>query len=254
MKKQPEAPPILSFVVDDEPLARSRLKQLVEGHSRLQWAGEARNGEDAIELINTLQPDLVFLDIRMPGISGLEVIEHLVHRPHIVFTTAYEQFAVTAFELQALDYLLKPFGKRRFDKAVERLTPGSSKLATRLEAALGKSSLSQLFVRERGRLKAVATDSIMRIAAADDYAELICTSSTHLMSIRMKDLENRLDPTKFVRIHRSWIINVGWIDEVEPCGNGRHEIRMKDGVVLESSRTGAGKLRSILEAKRPATD
>ncbi len=236
-----------TVVVDDEPLAREKLRKLIEQHDTLEYVAEAENGVEAVEVIDSMSPDLVFLDIRMPGLSGLEVLERIVHQPHVIFTTAFEEFAVTAFELQALDYLLKPFGKRRFDLALSRLTSPPLSSPDRVRAAMGSEPIRQLFVRERGRIRSIMANDIVRIEAADDYAEIFTGQSSHLMATRMKSLADRLDPTRFVRIHRSTIVNLTSIDEVESCGNGRYEVRMLDGTVLVASRSGAALLRAAID-------
>jgi len=240
------------IIVDDERLARESLRRLVERSELLDLVGEAHDGQSAVTLAEQLRPDLVFLDIRMPGLSGLEVATRLPAGTQVIFTTAYDEFAVTAFELQALDYLLKPFGPRRFEQAVARLkgqetTPDH---VERIQDALGEESLSRLFVRERGRLISVPVESISHIVAADDYAELVTGEHRHLMAVRMRALENRLSGTRFVRIHRSIIVNMDFLVEAAPCGNGRWEVLLRDGTTLTSSRAGAAKLREKLDAGR----
>ena len=259
------------IIVDDEKLARESLKRLVERSEHLILVGEAGNGEDALELAATTRPDVAFLDIRMPGRNGLEVASDLDSGIEVIFTTAYDEFAVTAFELQALDYLLKPFGRRRFERAVERLGADRPTIkagpsvrekdvvtdrlfeqdrSSRLHDAMAEGPLSRLFVRERGRLVCVPVDTITHIAAADDYAELVTPRGRHLMAVRMRSLEQRLDAGRFVRIHRSLIVNLDHMEAAAPCGNGRWEVILNDGTILTSSRSGAVKLREILEKGR----
>jgi two-component system LytT family response regulator len=237
---------ITAFVVDDEPLARHKLKLLISAHEGMTWTGEAAEGESAIRQIDAIKPDLIFLDIQMPRISGLDVLHRLGHSPLVIFTTAYEQYAVTAFELQAVDYLLKPFGKRRFEQAVARLVQSPLRNRKWAESALASEYVSQLYVRERGKIRVIPTERIIRIGAADDYVEVVTEESTHLLSVRMKHLESRLNPSQFVRIHRSWIVQLSWIDEIVSCGNGRHEVLLKDGWVIESSRSGGTRLMSAV--------
>jgi len=240
--------PIRTVVVDDEALARQQLTELVSGHDRLALVGEASDGVQALSVIETEQPDLVFLDIRMPGKSGLEVVELMQHKPRIIFTTAFEEFAVTAFELQALDYLLKPFGRRRFEQAVQRLTGYDDDLADRIAAATEVGPLERLYVRDRGRVKLVPVSEIVRIEAADDYAQLHTQNGEYLVSCRMKMLEERLDSALFVRIHRSSIVNLNHIQDIASSGNGRYEVRLKDGEILNASRSGAARLRDLIDS------
>ncbi len=234
-----------TIIVDDEPLARQQLRGLVQNHDWLELVGEASDGLKAVEIIDDVKPDLVFLDIRMPGRTGLEVVEQLSHKPHIIFTTAYEEFAVVAFELQALDYLLKPFGRRRFERAVGRLTNNADELVDRVRSVLDDKPLQRLFVRERGKVRQVPVNEIRRIEAADDYADVYTASSNHLISCRMKMLEKRLDPSIFVRIHRSSIVNLNFVREMASCGNGRYEVTMNDDEILIASRSGAARLREL---------
>ncbi len=241
------------IIVDDEHLARESLKRLVARSPHLELVGEAGDGKQALELAAATRPEVAFLDIRMPGKNGLDVASELDPSIQVIFTTAYDEFAVSAFELQALDYLLKPFGRRRFDRAVERLKKDAvpdSERAERLGEGREGAILTQLFVRERGRLVRVPVDAITHIVAADDYAELITSTGRHLMAVRMRHLEQRLDSARFLRIHRSLIINLDHLKEAAPCGNGRWEVTLEDETVLTTSRSGAAKLREVLEQGR----
>lgn len=240
--------PISCIIVDDEPLARQALRRMVERHADLVLAGEASNGRDALQLASRAQPEVIFLDIRMPGMTGLEVARQLNDTVRVIFTTAYDEFAVSAFELQALDYLLKPFGRRRFDQAIERLkeTAEDGWRQERLNEAAANGPVRRLFVRERGKLRRIDVDSIAWISAADDYAELIGSTGRHLMAARMHELAERLDPERFIRIHRSLIVNMDRVRHAVPCGNGRWEVEMEDGTVLTTSRSGAARLRESL--------
>lgn len=237
------------LIVDDEPLARSKLQRLVAGHDHLIEVGTASTGTEALEKIDGLNPEIIFLDIRMPGASGIEVVEKMIHRPHIVFTTAYDEFAVTAFELQAVDYLLKPFGKSRFTKAVERVLRYAAADSDRLSASLQNSTLDRLYVRERGRVKAIDVKDISKINGAGDYAEIVAPSGKHLVNVRMKSLAERLDNAQFIRIHRSTIVNIDQVAEIEAVGNGRYEVTLRDGSSCTASRSGATNLRKIIKNK-----
>lgn len=234
------------IIVDDEALARASLRRLVEDDDRLELIAEASNGTQALHLINELQPELVFLDIQMPGATGLDVARELKGSCHVIFTTAFDQHAVTAFELQAQDYLLKPFGRRRFDAAITRLEKDAVQPPADLDNAMGTNVLKQLFVRDRGRRLRVDIESIAVIQGADDYAELVTSTGKYLVSVRLKDLEERLDPTIFLRIHRSIIINLSKVRETAPNGNGRWNVVMEDGTELTTSRSGAAQLREAI--------
>lgn len=235
------------LIVDDEPLARAKLHRLVAVHPRLSEAGVATTGTEAVNQIEQLRPDIVFLDIQMPGLSGIQVVQQIKARPHIIFTTAYDEFAVTAFELQAVDYLLKPFGKKRFDLGVERILQFESASLERLQKSLSSSTIDRLFIRERNRTKAVDVSEILQIKGAGDYVEIITQSASHLMAVRMKQLESRLDNTFFIRIHRSTIVNINHVSEIQAVGNGRYEVTMRDGSISMTSRSGAATLKAAFK-------
>jgi two-component system LytT family response regulator len=234
------------IIADDEPLARNKLERLVESDGRLSLIGVASTGTEAIKLIDSEKPDLVFLDIKMPGATGIQVVERIREIPEIIFTTAFDEYAVTAFELQAIDYLLKPFSRKRFTAAVDRLDKPLGRLQTRVSAALSTDPIEQIFIRERGRMIVVSVESIVRIEAADDYAEVFTESSRHLVRLRMKHLAQRLDQRRFVRIHRSSIVNMTVVEEIASCGNGRYEVVLSDGSTCIASRSGASRLRDII--------
>lgn len=235
-------------IADDEPLARKKLLKLIGAHPRLMCIGEAADGLSAVEMINELKPELAFLDIRMPGLTGLEVVQRIVHQPLVIFTTAYDEFAVTAFELQALDYLLKPFGPKRFNRAVDRLK--TVLLPEHRQRLPIQQPMERFFVRERGKIIAIASKEVLRFEAADDYVEIVTASSRHLLSVRMKALENHLPPQKFLRVHRSTIVNMEFVREIVSLGNGRYEVAQSDGTHIAASRSGGSKIRDILNKSR----
>lgn len=244
---------IRTLIADDEPLARQRLRDLIEPVDWLRCIGEASDGPSSVEAIDALEPDLVFLDIRMPGATGLEVFEQASFAPHVVFTTAYDRYAVTAFELQAVDYLLKPFSEERFRQAVDRVhqviqlgsTDGSAR--TRALSALNPDKeLSRLFVRARGRILPLATESITRLEAQGDFVMIHAQSGPHLVSVRLKDLESRLQPDRFIRIHRSHVINLDQVASLQPYDGHRLLVRLIDGTEIVASKTGTKLLRQLV--------
>jgi two-component system, LytTR family, response regulator len=245
------------FVVDDEPLARRKLAALV-GH--VAWAkqiGEASDGLTALENIRELRPDIVFLDIEMPEISGIEVAERLRKLepvPAVVFTTAYDRFAVTAFELEAVDYLLKPFGEQRLVAALERArgvveTRGGAANLDRARTVLAESNarapLERIFVRDRGAIVPLALRDVLRIEAQDDYVMIHTRSRQHLVSLRIRDLEQRLPDPPFLRVHRSHIVNLDHVERMVPLDDTRLEVQMKDGVALPVSRARSREIRRL---------
>src|SRR5262249_13240093 len=203
-------------IADDEPLARRALRGHLAALEGIGEIHEAADGWAAIRAVDEVRPHTLFLAIVMPGVSGLEVAEQIRHRPYIVFTTAYEKFAVTAFEIGALDYLLKPFGRDRVRAVIERgrtaLEHGLPPVVARAREALGAGApLSRVFVRERGRMLAVPLESVERLEACDDYVALHAGGRQHLVHARLQDLEARLDPDRFVRIHRSHVVNLDYV-------------------------------------------
>src|SRR5215467_9624233 len=196
------------LVADDEPLARRTLREHLRS---LGWAGqihEARDGKTAVALANKERPELIFLDVVMPGATGLEVLEQLEYEPRVIFTTAHDQYAVTAFELGALDYLLKPFGRDRIERVVGRARAVINGSAVPLlprarESLRDKSSLSRIFVRDGNRILPIPLASLERIQGSDDYVTIFTTGKQFLVNLRLSEIEARLGGAGFLRIHRS---------------------------------------------------
>src|SRR5580704_18823182 len=238
------------LIADDEPLARRTLRQYLLD---LGWAGpihEAPDGKTSIAAANNQRPDLVFLDIVMPGASGLEVLEQLDYEPKVIFTTAHDQYAVTAFELGALDYLLKPFGRDRLERVLHRaqaaLEGRSASLLSRAKEALQPTrALSRVFVRDGNRIVPIALASIERVQGADDYATIFTSPKQYLVSIRLSDLATSLAPANFLRVHRSHLINLEYVASIEPYDATRVEVVMKSGTRIVASRTGSRLLRDL---------
>lgn len=239
-------------IADDEPLARRALR----GHlSTIDWIGsvhEAGDGWSAIRTVDEFKPQILFLDIVMPGVSGVEVAEQITHRPYIVFTTAYEKFAVTAFEIGALDFLLKPFGRDRVKAAAERgraaIEHGLPSVVARAREALTAAKpISRVFVRERGRMVAVSLDAVERLEACDDYVALYTGGRQYLVHARLQDMEARLEPRRFVRIHRSHVVNLDFVVAIEPHEGSRLAAVLKSGVRIVASRSGSVRLRAFRE-------
>jgi len=238
-------------IADDEPLAIQQLRTFLDPVDWVNLVGEATNGPDAIQAIDTLKPDLVFLDIRMPGASGLQVVEQINHEPYLIFTTAYDRYAVTAFELQALDYLLKPFGKLRFNAALDRAREALSAPMVLKERsryafnASGSGPLTRLFVRTQRRIMPIVVDEIVRLEAHDDYVMLHLENERYLVNVRMKEFEKRLDQ-RFARVHRSHIVNLDYIVSLEAYDERRIQIQLKKGKRIIASRAGSKLLRELV--------
>ncbi len=239
---------ITVVVCEDEPLARIHLRQLIDGTPRLRFAAEAADGASAVRVIDAVKPDLVFLDIRMPELDGLAVLSGIGHRPAVVFTTAYDAHAVQAFELGAVDYLLKPFGQERFSTSVARvirhLEAGATDVvpvAERIGAP--EVPLTRLFARERGRIVPIAVSDIERLEAEDDYVAVYARGRRHLLTVTLTSLLERLDAQRFVRIHRSHAVNLDAIASMMPFDAGRLSVEMRDGSRITASRAGTRVLR-----------
>jgi two-component system LytT family response regulator len=233
-----------ALVVDDEPLARKRLRELLEGFQNIECVGEAVDGASAVEAIDTLHPDLVFLDVEMPAGTGLDVLDRISHDPAVIFTTAYDRYAVAAFELQAVDYLLKPFGRERLAKALARVVHDGEGTAARVRAALAdKGPIDRILVRDRGRLVPVATRDILRLEAGDDYTSVHTKGRTYLVYLALQDFERILDGAKYVRVHRSHVVNLDHVAQFTPSDGGRFQLEMTDGTELPVSRAYAKLLR-----------
>ena len=243
-------PLVTALIVDDEPVARAGLRHMLASVDWLSCIGEASNGLAAVEMIDRLRPELVFLDIQMPGLLGTELIARLQHRPFTVFTTAYAEHAVSAFELGALDYLLKPFGPERLGATLERIRAAIGEpVAPALERfgeAMGQGPISRLFVRHGRAIVPVAVDGVAWFEAVGDYVALHLADpgrATHLLSLSMNRLEARLDPKRFLRIHRTHIVNLDQVRAFRRQDNGALAAELRDGTVLAVSRAKAQELR-----------
>jgi two-component system, LytTR family, response regulator len=243
----------LSLVIaDEEDLAREKLRQLAEELPEVRVVGEAQDGPTALRLIDELRPDVVLLDLSMPGMSGLEVTKRMRHRPAVVFTTAFDQYAVAAFELQAVDYLLKPYDNGRFKAAIDRAreraaTPPDLTDGERLRHALYDSGhLSRVFVRDRNRILVVQTSEIERLEARGDYVALHAGAKRHLVQVTIADMERMLDPGRFVRVHRSHIVNLDYVVAFTTDPKGALEVELRSGTKLSVSRARAQALRNLV--------
>jgi two-component system LytT family response regulator len=209
--------------------------------------GEAADGVSALSAIEELRPDLLFLDVRLPELSGLEVARRMSHPCEIVFTTAYDRFAIAAFEIGALDYLVKPFGRERLRSAlarVQRRLGGDARpAAERAQAALAPAPLQRLFARQGDRIVPVPADSIVRIQAAGDYAEVHAAAGTGLLHISLGELIERLDPARFEQVHRSHIVNLDAVRELRCFVDRRLVLRLHNGEDVVASRAASERLR-----------
>lgn len=241
---------VTAFVVDDEPLARRRLRDLCTQAPWLTWVGEAATARAAIAAIDEMQPDLVFLDVKLPGPSGIDVLRRVRHAPAVIFTTAFDQFAVTAFELGAIDYLLKPFGAERFARALERARPWleqrvGAATVDRAREVLGDAPLSRVFARDGGQIVPILVRSIERIEASDDHVVVHAGGRVFTLNLTLSELEGRLDPRAFVRVHRSHVVNLDHVASIQPYDGSRFQITLRRGGNILASRQRSRILRDL---------
>ena len=241
---------VTTLVVDDEPLARRRLHGLIAGVPWLRCLGEASSGPVAIAAIDELQPDLIFLDVQLPGVSGIGVLSSVRHAPAVIFTTAYDRFAVTAFELGAVDYLVKPFGRERFSRAVGRARPllesrAGAEGTSRARELLGEAPIPRLFVRDAGRVLPIRVSAIEWLQACDDYVIVHAGPRQFTINVTLADLEQRLDPRLFLRVHRSHLVNLDHVVSWVPHDGSRVQITLRSGATLMASRQRSRELRRL---------
>jgi len=232
-------------IADDEPLARERVRELLKVRSDVEIAGEARDGEETLRLVEQTSPDLLLLDVQMPGLDGFEVVAELdrEHMPAIVFVTAYDEYAVRAFEVQALDYLVKPFQAARLNEAIDRA------VARRGQVGVRRAPLTRFVVRTADAIYFVKPADVLWIESSGNYVRLHTTSGGHTMRTAMRDLEERLDSAVFVRVHRGAIVNIDHVKKLEPYFHGEFVMTLRDGSQLTSSRTYSGRLRDLVRIR-----
>jgi len=248
-----------TLIVDDEAPAREKLKRMLSNHQKVEVIGEAEDGLKAVQMIEQRKPDLVLLDIQMPGLDGFEVIKMLEHRPLIIFVTAYDQYAIQAFEVNALDYLLKPFGRPRLEKAIDRAyqefsrkSDFSSKIDALLET-LSRQALTEqrrylerVAVRERGKIVVIEVQDIDWINAEEGLVFLHVGKERYIAPYTLDEFERRLHPDRFFRCHRSAIINLSRVKEIVPWVAGSYKIHLSTGEEVDLSRNRARELRKIM--------
>jgi two-component system LytT family response regulator len=248
--------PFTALLVDDEPLAREGLRMLLSRDPDVADIGEAKNGREAVEAIRAVHPDLVFLDVQMPEMDGFAVVQEVAEQmPAVVFVTAHDKYAIQAFEINAIDYLLKPVTEERFVKALARAKgrlesrptdEASRQILSLLETiASPQRALKRLAVRSAGKTVFVDIEEIDWMEAAENYVQLHTGRAEHLLHVTMNALEKSLDPELFLRIHRSVIVNVRRIKELQPVMHGEYVITLSNGVRLQSGRMYNEKLRAL---------
>lgn len=242
---------IKALLIDDEPLARSILKEYLKEYTQLVVVQECNDGFEAMKAIHEHQPDLIFLDVQMPKISGFELLEILENPPAVIFTTAFEEYAIKAFEQHAVDYLLKPISKSRFAKAVDKYLANPSHQKNNTQKLVESQELSRNFIervliKNGTTLKIIPTDKIIYLAADDDYVNVHTDEGSYLNNKTLTYFEKNLDPSSFVRVHRSYIVQIDQIKRIEPYEKDSYRAVLKNDSRINVSKTGYPKLMKAL--------
>lgn len=235
-----------ALIADDEPLARALVREFLAAHANVQVVAEVDNGLEAARGIQDLAPDLVFLDIQMPKLTGLEVLQLTGLRRGVVFTTAYDQHALAAFDLHAVDYLLKPFSQERFDAAMQRASQLLREGAPAVERLVAAQALRRVLIREGPEIRVLPLDEVDYIEAQADYVAFHHAGRDHLKAQRISELEAQLDPRQFVRVHRSFIVNLLQLQAVERTDSNGYAVRLRSGKRIPVSRAGHERLLGVL--------
>ena len=233
--------PLRAVIVDDEELARAYLREMLQSHPEIELVAECANGFEAVKAVNELSPDLLFLDVQMPKLDGFEVLELIDADPAVIFVTAYDQYAMRAFDAQAIDYLLKPFSAERFARALERV-----KGRTRKKPTPAPRQVDRIVVRDGPKIHVIPLDKLDYAEAQDDYVALHSEGKSYLKQQPIGALEAALDAARFVRIHRSAIVNLERVARIEPYAKDSRVAILADGTRLPVSRSGYARLLEVM--------
>ncbi|MEP0712099.1 LytTR family transcriptional regulator DNA-binding domain-containing protein [Algoriphagus sp.] len=238
---------IKTLIIDDEPLAASIVQEFLADNPKFEVVAVCRDGFQGLKAIQEHEPDLIFLDVQMPKITGFEMLELLDEPPAVIFTTAFDQYALKAFDAMALDYLLKPFSQERFAQALDKflVQKGSTSQSTQRFNELAEKS-NRLVVRVKNEIKIIPTHEVSFFEAEDDYIAIHTGAGKYLKKMTMKSLEEALDPAKFVRVHRSYLINLNEITKIEPYERDTYLVLLRAGAKVPVSKTGYSRLRQVL--------
>jgi two-component system, LytTR family, response regulator len=243
---------IRAIIIEDEELGRALIKNYLKEEQQVDIVAECENGFEGIKAIQELKPNLVFLDIQMPKLNGFEMLELIDDRPEIIFTTAFNQYAIQAFELNAVDYLLKPFSKERLleslQKAVQRINtsqPAPAGVSKLIQQPLD-SIIERIVVKSNSKISVIPVDKIRYLEAQDDYVMIYTFEGKHLKQGTMKYFEEHLDPKEFMRVHRSYIIRLDQVVQLEPYGKDSYVAKLKDGPSVKISKSGFKNLKEKL--------
>jgi two-component system LytT family response regulator len=242
---------VKAIIIEDEELGRELIKNYLKENESVELIAECENGFEGIKAIQDLKPDLVFLDIQMPKLNGFEMLEILDDKPEIIFTTAYNQYAIQAFELNAVDYLLKPFSKERLnealDKALQRIFSSQPpKNLSKLTQNPMDETLERIVVKSHNKINVIPVDKVRYLEAQDDYVMIYTTEGKHLKQATMKYFEKNLDPKDFMRVHRSYIIRLDQVEQLEPYGKDSYVAKLKNGPSVRISKSGFKNLKESL--------
>ena len=240
---------IKTILIDDEPLARELVKEYLQAYPQIDVVAECNDGFEGLKAIQQHQPDLIFLDIQMPKINGFEMLELVDKIPCVIFTTAFEEYALRAFEVNAVDYLLKPFSKDRFDKALQKMLERKTEItADFLDSAAREVPMqhNRVVVKTGGKIKIIPVQEIHYLEAADDYVKIVTAEGSFLKNKTMSFFEKMLDPQQFIRVHRSYILNVSQITRIDPYEKETYLAILRDGSKVLVSKTGYPKLKEVL--------
>ncbi len=241
---------IKAILIDDEPLARSIVKEYLQSYADMEIVSECKDGFEGVKAIALHKPDLIFLDIQMPKINGFEMLELVENPPPVIFTTAFDEYAIQAFERHAIDYLLKPFSKERFDKALQKWSghrPSSEKnTAALLENTSQPEERQRIVVKKGANIVILPVHTVHYIEAFDDYVKVYTKEGFYLKKKTMAHYEKALDPHQFVRVHRSYLLNLQELTRIEPLEKDSHVALLKSGVRVPLSQSGYGKLKEVL--------
>ncbi|WP_100628164.1 LytR/AlgR family response regulator transcription factor [Algoriphagus formosus] len=239
---------IKTLIIDDEPLAAGIVEEFLRSDSRFEILEICQDGFEGLKAIQKYQPDLIFLDVQMPKITGFEMLELLDEPPAVIFTTAFDEYALAAFDAKAIDYLLKPFSKSRFQQALNRFLERYEVEQGGQNSAI--SSLAEksqrLVVRVKNEIKIIPVNQVSYFEAADDYVNIVTESGAFLKKMTMKSLEEALSPDRFARIHRSYILNLNEVTRIEPYEKDSYLVFLRNGKKLPVSKTGYSRLRQVL--------
>jgi two-component system, LytTR family, response regulator len=240
---------IKAILIDDEPLARTITREYLMAYPQIEIVQECNDGFEGVKAISHYKPDLIFLDIQMPKINGFEMLELLDPCPAVIFTTAFDEYAIKAFESHAIDYLLKPFSKERFDKAMQKWLAqkdSSSPVKIVNEQIRQPEERHRIVVKEGGNIRIIPVNDVHYVEAYDDYVKIYTQKEMFLKKKTMSFYENSLDPNQFVRVHRSYIIQLSQLTRIEPLEKDSHVALLKSGIRIPLSKSGYTKLKGVL--------